>query len=147
MSQVENGVVSPSIASMEKIANALGVTLGEFFAAAALGEVALIVRSRDRLMLSSTWSHGQVEALAPLAGGRFEASVITLDPGGRSGKHPSCPNRDEFAYVMAGKVTLTLGPEDHLLLAGDAVSIRAQELRRWENTGRSPVRILVVAIR
>ncbi|MFI5185012.1 MAG: helix-turn-helix domain-containing protein, partial [Vicinamibacteria bacterium] len=30
ISQVENGLVSPSINSMQKIAEALGVTLGEF---------------------------------------------------------------------------------------------------------------------
>jgi len=44
ISQVENGVVSPSIASMEKIAGALGVTLGEFFAAAAEGEATSALR-------------------------------------------------------------------------------------------------------
>ncbi len=37
ISQLENGQVSPSISSMERIAEALGVTLGEFFVAAAGG--------------------------------------------------------------------------------------------------------------
>ena len=34
ISQLENGQVSPSLGSLQKIAEALGVTLGEFFAAA-----------------------------------------------------------------------------------------------------------------
>ncbi len=34
ISQLEHGLVSPSIGSMQKIATALGVTLGEFFTAA-----------------------------------------------------------------------------------------------------------------
>src|SRR5512143_2784891 len=72
ISQVENGVVSPSIASMEKIANALGVTLGEFFAAASGGEGGLIVRVADRMQVSSQWSHGRIEGLAPMTGRRLE---------------------------------------------------------------------------
>jgi quercetin dioxygenase-like cupin family protein len=147
MSQVENGLVSPSIASMEKIANALGVSLGEFFAAAAEGEAGLIVRVADRLQMPSLWSHGRIEALAPMTGRRLEPVLITLEPGGRSGKHPYAHDTEEFAYVLEGEPTLTLGPEEHVLHAGDAVTIRAQELRRWENRSRSVVRVLVVSPR
>ncbi len=147
ISQVENGVVSPSIASMEKIATALGVSLGEFFAAAAEGEAGLIVRAQDRLQMSSLWSHGRVEALAPMTGRRLEPVFITLDPGGRSGKHPHATGIEQFVFVVEGQPTLALGPEEHVLGPGDAVTIRAQELHRWENRTTAPVRILVVSPR
>jgi XRE family transcriptional regulator, regulator of sulfur utilization len=147
ISQVENGVVSPSIASMEKIASALGVTLGGFFAATAEGEPSLIVRAGDRLQMSSLWSQGRIEALSPMLGCRQEPVLITLDHGGRSAKHPCPHNSEEFAFVLEGEPTLTLGPEDHLLGPGDAVTIRAQELRRWENRGNSIVRVLIVSVR
>jgi transcriptional regulator with XRE-family HTH domain len=147
ISQVENGLVSPSIASMEKIAGALGVTLSEFFAAAAQGEAGLIVRIADRMHLSSQWSRGRVEALGPGQGRRFDTVVITLEPGGRSGKHPHAHHAEEFAYVLAGEAMLTLGPEEHRLAAGDAVTIRAQELRRWENRSNAVLQILVVSVR
>lgn len=147
ISQVENGVVSPSIASMEKIAGALGTTLSEFFAAAAKGEAGLIVRVADRLFMPSGWSKGWVEALGPMTGRRLESIVITLEPGGRSGKHPYTHHIEEFAYVLEGVATLTLGPEEHRMQPGDAVTLRAQELRRWENRGKEVVRILVVTPR
>jgi transcriptional regulator with XRE-family HTH domain len=147
ISQVENGVVSPSIASMEKIARALGVSLGEFFAAAAEGESGLIVRSDDRLEMASEWSQGQIEALAPITGRRMEPVMITLHPGGRSGKHPTGHTTEQFAYVLEGEPTLTLGPEEHVMRPGDAVTIRPQELRRWENRNRKVARILIVASR
>jgi transcriptional regulator with XRE-family HTH domain len=145
ISQVENGMVSPSIASMEKIANALGVTLGEFFAAAATGAGAQIVRAQERLQISSEWSDAYIEALGPFSGQRLEPVMITIKPGGRSAKHPATHSNEEFAYVVAGQPTLTLGPEDHLLGPGDAVTIRARELRRWENRSKQPARILVVS--
>ena len=147
ISQVENGVVSPSIASMEKIATTLGVTLGEFFAAASEGESALIVRSTERTQLPSAWSQGRVEGLSSRMGRRMEPSLITLEKGGRSGKHPAPHTSEEFAFVLEGEPTLTLGPEEHKLAPGDAVTIRPQELRRWENKQSPVVRILVVSAR
>jgi uncharacterized cupin superfamily protein len=49
--------------------------------------------------------------------------------------------------VIAGRPTLTLGPDERVLGPGDAVTIRARELRRWENRGASVVRLLVVSVR
>jgi quercetin dioxygenase-like cupin family protein len=54
---------------------------------------------------------------------------------------------EEFAYVLAGQPTLTLGPEEHLLKNGDAVTLRPGELRRWENRGPATARVLIVAAR
>jgi transcriptional regulator with XRE-family HTH domain len=146
ISQVENGQVSPSIASMEKIAASLGVTLGEFFAAAARGEGGTVVRAQERTVLSSSWSAASVAALSPMAGQRrLEPVLITLEPDGRSGKHPAPHAAEEFAFVLEGEVRLTLGPEAHDLRAGDAVTILPRELRLWENLSRHPARVLVVS--
>jgi XRE family transcriptional regulator, regulator of sulfur utilization len=146
MSQVENGQVSPSISSMEKIATAVGVTLGDFFAAVTDGEGGLIVRVADRQALSSGWSAAEIEALSvPGPRARLEALLITLRPGGRSGKHPYAHDREEFAFVTRGEVMLTLGPEEHRLRRGDAATIRPGELRLWQNAAKAPVQILIIA--
>ena len=146
MSQVENGQVSPSISSMEKIATAVGVTLGDFFAAVTDGEGGLIVRVADRQALSSGWSAAEIEALSvPGPRARLEALLITLRPGGRSGKHPYAHDREEFAFVTRGEVMLTLGPEQHRLRRGDAATIRSGELRLWQNAAKAPVQILIIA--
>jgi transcriptional regulator with XRE-family HTH domain len=145
MSQVENGQVSPSISSMEKIAAALGVTLGEFFAAASGGEGGLVVRTADRQALSSGWSNADIEALnAPGSTARLEAILITLRPGGRSGKHPYAHPREEFAFVLQGKVVLTLGPEEYRLQRGDATTILPGELRLWRNEVAAPARVMII---
>ena len=146
MSQVENGQVSPSISSMERIAEALGVTLGEFFAAAAEGEGGLIVRAVDRQGLTSAWSSAEIEALSmPRPAVRLDPVLITLHPGGRSAKHPYAHSREEFAFVLEGRVTLTLGPDRHRLKKGDAATILPQELRLWVNEFARPARILIVS--
>jgi transcriptional regulator with XRE-family HTH domain len=147
ISQLENGQVSPSIDSMGRIANTLGVTLGDFFASLGSVEGGLVVRATDRVQLQSLWSNATVEALSPMRRGRLtEPLLITLEPGGRSGKHPAAHAREEFAFVIEGEVDLTLGPDTFHLRAGDAVTILRGELRRWANGGRVPARVVVVAV-
>jgi quercetin dioxygenase-like cupin family protein len=127
---------------MEKIAVAVGVTLGEFFEAAAGGKGGSIVRAGDRQALSSGWSNAEVEALClPDSTARLEAILITLRRGGRSGKHPYAHPREEFAFVLQGAVVLTLGPEEHRLRRGDAARILPNELRLWRNDARAPARV------
>ena len=146
ISQLENGQVSPSIASMERIANTLGVTLGEFFASLGSAEGGVVVRVSERIELPSQWSHATIEALSPMNRGRLiEPILITLEPDGRSGKHPTSQPREEFAFVLEGEVELTLGPDTLRLRAGDAVTILRGELRRWINPGTTVARVLVVA--
>jgi quercetin dioxygenase-like cupin family protein/DNA-binding XRE family transcriptional regulator len=146
LSQVENAQVSPSISSMERIAGALGVTLSEFFAATVEGEGGLIVRAAERQVLSSSWSNAEIEALSlPRSVARLEVMLITLRPGGRSGKHPYSHPREEWAYVLQGEVSLTLGPEEHRLSRGDAATLLPGELRLWHNKRQTTVRLLIVS--
>jgi quercetin dioxygenase-like cupin family protein len=50
-------------------------------------------------------------------------------------------------FVVEGRVSLTLGPETHVLGPGDAAMILPKELRLWENTSAGRVRILIVSLR
>ncbi len=148
ISQLENGQVSPSLGSMQKIADALGVTLGEFFAAATSGEEALIVRPSERRRLDSTWTDAHLEALGPMSRARrLEPVLIVFGPGGKSGKHSHSHAQDDFAFVVKGRVMLTLGDEEHELVAGDAVTLPAQAPHRWENRSDEVVEILMVSSR
>ncbi len=148
ISQLENGQVSPSLGSLQKIADSLGVTLGEFFVAAANGEEALVVRPADRRRLNSTWTDAQLEALGSMARGRkLEPVLAIFGPGGKSGKHLHAHSHEEFAFVVRGRVTLALGDEENELGPGDAVTLPAQAPHRWENRSPEAVEILMVASR
>src|SRR5512139_3959103 len=78
ISQLENGQVSPSLGSMQKIADALGVTLGEFFTTAASEDEALVVRPSDRRRLDSTWTDAHLEALGPMSRARRLEPVLVV---------------------------------------------------------------------
>lgn len=147
ISQLENGQVSPSIHSMEKIANVLGVTLGAFFAAVGPGEGGLVLRRAEREPIPSSWSNAELESLGRhTPQRRLDPILITLAPGGRSGKHPVAHRSEEFALVLKGRVHLRIGPDEHVLSAGDSVTLLGGELRLWINESRSPCQFLIVGL-
>ena len=147
VSQVENGLVSPSIASLEKMASTLGVTLADLFAAPTATDIT-VVRANARPSFRSSWSKARIDALSPVGGDRtLEAMLVTLEGGGSSGKRLSTRGVDHFAMVVAGRLLLTYPREEIALSEGDTVLVRAATPHRWHNPGRQPGRVLIVSSR
>ena len=80
-------------------------------------------------------------------GRALEALMVTLDPGGESGKHPAPSLHDQFAIVFAGTVEVTLGKESMTLHVGDAVHIAAGVRHRWHNRHRRLAQFMLVSTR
>jgi transcriptional regulator with XRE-family HTH domain len=147
ISQVENGQVTPSIGSLERMAMALGVSLGKFFAEADTSAVGL-VRASARQKLTSTWSPVSIEALGPMDGsGRLEPVMITMAPGGHSGKYPTVHRGEKFALIFEGEVTLTLADEVYILRKGDSITFTPTTPHQWENIGVGPAQVVTVSVR
>jgi transcriptional regulator with XRE-family HTH domain len=147
ISQIEKGQVSPSIGSLERIGEVLGIALVGFFNVES-SDTNPIVRLKERQNLSSSWSQASIEALGPMGGhNKLDAVMITLLPGGRSGKHPSAHLGEEFALIFEGRVTLTLGSETHKLQRGDAVTFSSNTPHLWENNNSRIARIVIVSSR
>ena len=147
ISQAENGQVTPSIGSLERIAVALGVSLGKFFAEPETSTVRL-VRASLRPKLTSTWSPVSIEALAPLdEAGKLEPIMLTMEPGGLSGIFPAAPGGEKFALVVEGEVSLTLGDEVHALRKADAITFIPATSYHWDNRGEVLAQVVCVTRR
>ena len=147
ISQVENSQVTPSIGSLERIAMALGVSLGQFFAEPE-ASTAHLVRASARPKLTSTWSPVSIEALAPLGeSGKLEPIMLTMELGGRSGIFPAAPGGEKFALVVEGKVTLTLGDKVHVLGKADAITFTPATPYEWVNISAGPTQVVIVTER
>jgi XRE family transcriptional regulator, regulator of sulfur utilization len=146
ISQVENGQASPSIASLERIATALDVTLVEFFQ---LGDTRspAVVRAEQRPRLESKWSKAEIESLGLDRTARLEPVLIQLRAGGTSGTRPHSLAREQFAFVVSGELTLLLDGTQQVLARGDAITIPPQKLFRWVNASRAPAELLIVSSR
>jgi transcriptional regulator with XRE-family HTH domain len=144
ISQVEHSQVTPSIGSLERIAMVLGVSLGKFFSESDTHAVGL-VRASGRQKLTSTWSPVSIEALGPMDGsGNLESVLMTMAPGGRSGKYPATDSGEKFAYIVEGEVTLTLGDEVYMLRKGDAITFASANPHQWDNTGTGTAEVMIV---
>lgn len=147
ISQVELGQVSPSVASLERMTSALGLTLGELFSEIA-PKAAMVVRVGDRERLVSSWSRAQIEPLGPLGGrSRLDPVMVTIAPGGHSGRYAQGRPGEEFVLVFDGEVTLTLGDETYVLQRGDTVTFQSELPHHWENTGFAPVQLVIITSR
>jgi len=145
ISQVEHGQASPSISSLERLVQALGMTLGDFFRAATPPSV---VRSHERAALIGSWPGAQIETLAAAgAASALQPVMITLEPGGQSASPPYARDGESFAFVCEGDVLLTLGDATHPLSRGDAATFSSETPHRWENAGGELARLVVVSAR
>jgi transcriptional regulator with XRE-family HTH domain len=147
LSMVENDKVSPSVASMERLAAAFGLSLAEFFL---MGQARSprLVRAGERQSYTSEWSHARVELLAQQAlGGELCPLVLRLAPGALSGKTPRPNLTEEFVIVLSGCAVLRLENEEEVLNVGDSISITAGTARLWENQGGTEAVLLIVSKR
>jgi XRE family transcriptional regulator, regulator of sulfur utilization len=146
ISQVELNQASPSLASLERIAAGLGVTLGEFFNTAAQSGPRL-VRSSRRPLLQSGWSRSQIESLGNTGVGALEALLVTMRPGGTSASRMHTSNTEIFVMVVGGFVKLELEKCIQVLRPGDAITLPAGTPHRWVNKGTKKVRFLKITPR
>jgi Uncharacterized conserved protein, contains double-stranded beta-helix domain len=104
-----------------------------------------IVRAKERPRHESGWSHAEIESLHSERSSRLNPLLITLQPGGASGKRGHAINREQFVFVVAGHVTLTLDGVEQTLSKGDAVTIRAESPALWVNQTEKPVQLLFIS--
>lgn len=134
---------SPSIASTERIASALGVTLGEFFRTLHPTHAA-VIRADARPVVESEWSRARIEAIGPVSeDSQPEPMVITLKAGWAGESRPYVRRAEQLAVVLQGTVELTLEENVHSLKRGDAAYIPSGLHHCWRNTGRKPARVLI----
>lgn len=146
ISQMEAEAVSPSIASLEKVAEELGVSLGQFFSSleSAPREV---IRREERTEYESGWSRSTVELLAdPAPGRKLSAVRITVESGGASGKHATFGMQEAVVLVLSGELLAHLGAQEIELCEGDTAYVSEGSGFSWENAGaREAVLVMVAA--
>jgi XRE family transcriptional regulator, regulator of sulfur utilization len=146
LSQIENAQCSPSISSMEKIANALGITLGQFFLAANQ-QLVQVVRANHREPSAQDSSRAEIAPVGSFScASQFRASMLIIKPGGLTGTHATASISDEFAMVFQGRVVLKLQEGEQILDRGDAVTVAAGTGRQWCNDSDATAEVLVVSL-
>ena len=134
LSQVERGRSNASIASLRRIADALGVSVADLFEPT--GPPRPRVLRRDDRPALTFGVLGRKLLLTPKPLHHLEVFVGELDPGGSTGTEPYAHgDSEELFVVLAGTVQLELGGEVHELEQGDSIDYRSSTPHRISNVG------------
>lgn len=141
LSQVERGVASPSIATVQRIARALGQSIAELFAADE--RAGIVVRARDRRRVVYQGLGAIDEFLTRATDGKLQVILSTIEPGGGTGDEAYTHDSDEeVVVVLEGSLDLWVGPEHFRLETGDAVTHSSRLPHRNTNPGPGVARVL-----
>ncbi len=143
LSMIERGRTSPSVSTLYKLADALGVPVTEFFAPAPEKHNAVLVKADGRTRVP--FANGVWEGLGgEKFTGRVEPFVLTLETGGSSGQHPMVHTGHEFVYCLRGKLEYLVENKLYELAPGDSLLFAAQLSHRWRNPGTTVTNALIV---
>ena len=143
LSMIERGRTSPSVSTLYKLADALGVPVTEFFAPGADKHNALLVRADERTRVP--FAHGVWEGLGgEKFTGRVEPFVLTLETGANSGQHTIVHTGHEFVYCLRGRLEYLVEDRRYELEPGDSLLFAAQLHHRWRNAGGMVTNALIV---
>ena len=143
LSMIERGKTSPSVSTLYKLADALGLPVTEFFAPAPNKQNALMVKAEARTRVP--FSNGVWEGLGgENFTGRVQPFVLTLENGASSGQHAMEHTGHEFVYCLRGKLEYRVEEQFYELDTGDSLLFAARLSHRWRNPGPTVTNALVV---
>jgi transcriptional regulator with XRE-family HTH domain len=142
LSQVERGRANASIASLKRIAAALGVNVADLFEPNAKPSRprVLLRQSRPALTLGTL---GRKYMLTPRPLEHLQVIVGELDAGGSTGDEPyTHGDSEELLVVVEGSVHLQLGTEVFELRTGDSIDYRSSTPHRLTNAGDGTAEVM-----
>lgn len=142
LGEIERGATNPTITVLWKIAKGLKMPFSR-----------LITQGREPVMLVKR------EQMEPVVEGsgydvfslfqfdedtKFEVFMEEIQPGARYTAEVHTGNVEEHVLVGQGKLKLTLGDEEYLLLEGEAMKFTGERSHAYENPGNQVARIFFI---
>ncbi len=143
LSMIERGLSSPSVSTLYRVAEALGVGISWLFQVEEKRGPVVFRRAAERARLPIP--RGLWEGLGGEAfDGRVEPLVLTLESGGSSGPGGLVHGGHEFVYCLRGRLEYQVEGEGYDLEPGDSLLFRAYRHHRWRNPGPTVTQAVLV---
>jgi transcriptional regulator with XRE-family HTH domain len=143
LSRLEGGDRQPSLAALGEIAKALGVSIAELFEHPDESSPCLVVRGGSTspqtanglnfVALSSTTKPFNIHPI--------RVTIPADRPGGESYQHDG----EEWLHVIAGRVRVSVGGNEHVLETGDSAHFDSRLPHRLDAMDGKDARIILVA--
>lgn len=143
LSMIEKGASSPSISTLYKLADALGVPITYFFSLSLDKRQVVFLKADERTHMPFT--RGVFEGLGgEQFAGNLEPFLLTLESGANSGPQVMAHVGHEFVFCLRGQLEYRVEHDVFELAAGDSLLFAAHLKHRWKNPGRTVTTALVV---
>lgn len=145
ISQIERGLVSPSLKTIRRISAALEVPVAWFFGEEEYGDPFkdVIVRKSERRLLK-LGDYGVAKyLLTPFAPGQMETLLVTLEPHGTTGEEYYTHPGEEVGLVLKGRFQMEIEDEIMLLEEGDVYRFESTRPHRFSNPYAEPAEVIM----
>ena len=143
LSMIERGKTSPSVSTLYKLADALGISITAFFGVETEKKRVVFIKSDERTRMSFT--RGVFEALGgEQFSGRVEPFMLTLESGASCGPHGMVHTGHEFIFCLRGQLDYYVEKEIFHLEAGDSLLFSSKLSHRWRNPSTHVTNALIV---
>ena len=135
ISMIEQNKHSPSVATLNRLTDALGMSFAEFFSLE-LASVPQLFYGQDDLV---RLTEGKVE-FSVVAGERRDKAIQFLhevyQPGGDTGAEMLTHRGEESGIVIEGEIELTVGDQTRVLKSGEAYYFESTTPHRFRNISK-----------
>jgi transcriptional regulator with XRE-family HTH domain/predicted Fe-Mo cluster-binding NifX family protein len=143
LSLIENGKSSPSVSTLQQLAQALAVPVAAFFESESVEKQVVYTLEGKRPF--ADFGGTQMQNLGKdLAGNAVQPFVVTLKPGMGSGDRMIVHTGHEFVFCLRGTIDYRINEESYSLSQGDSLVFEAHLPHRWSNSGEDLAQILLL---
>ncbi len=146
--KIEKSGMTPTIASLMKVAAALGKSVGHFIEENDPLRPVTVVRRDERVRLYTSKEGLTLENISGRYGPFFAAGAEAfVDPGADSGPEPMVHPGEELVVLLEGEMSFGVDGEHYHLQEGDSIHFRTAHPHSWSNPSDRPARAICLAIR
>jgi len=143
LSMIERGKASPSVSTLYKLADALGISITAFFGSPTDKKQIVFLKEDERTHVSFT--RGIFEGLGgEQFVGRVEPFLLTLENSANSGPRSITHTGHELVFCLRGELEYQVERQVYRLSAGDSLLFAAHLKHRWKNPGGNIATALII---
>lgn len=147
LSQLERGLVSPTVRTLYTVANALGVMpawlIDPSQIKSSTSESRYIVRAGNRSRLLDI-DGIRKDIASPAASDRLRGFFMVIQPNCNSGPQPYSHKGEEIGFLLSGSLELQIDGETFSLNEGDCFAFSSDKPHHFANPGTRPASVFWV---
>jgi transcriptional regulator with XRE-family HTH domain len=146
--KIEKSGMTPTIASLMKVAAALGKSVGYFVEEVEATRPVTVIRSDERSRLYTSKQGLELQNISGRYGPFWVAGAEAyVEPLADSGPEPMSHPGEELVLLLEGRMTFTIDGEPYELDAGDSIHFRTVRPHSWANTDERRARAVWLSVR